>query len=564
MAAMDFPQLRRPLKYACESDQGRQRNNNEDLIGIDPEHGVFVVIDGVGGHAAGEVAAQIALEQLMARLKDPSDTIERRMREAIAVANKEIYERAQEDEGLRGMACVLTAAVIEGDRMTIGHVGDTRLYKIRHGKIRKITHDHSPVGEMEDRQEISEWDAMQHSRRNEIFRDVGTEFRDPDEEGFIEIIHESFESDSAVLICSDGLTDMVTSDEMLNVIHRHAGDPDAVVRDLVTAANDAGGRDNISVVYIEGDRFALSLRQPSVTQTGPRPAPFVFQEGAGLKRSDYVEPKADRPAETDRSMASTVAGVFWSRWAIFIYGALAGMLLFYLIQEYFGISPSKDTGSRPERQSILRVDRDDRSAYLTIGEAMEKARAGDIIEVAAGRYAEQVIMKEGVTLISRKSREAVILSSGTEPQAAVIIKGVKSGRFAGFKIDDEQKGVLSIGIRVMDSSVEIADVEVTGAREAGVEIEGGSSTLRACYLHDNPGAGVVIRDEGASRLAHNVIARNGKQAQKKRAGIEIIDVKARFEDVFNVLEDNGIKGVLKPGGEVESRGSGSTANRRNR
>ncbi|MEW6208945.1 MAG: protein phosphatase 2C domain-containing protein [Acidobacteriota bacterium] len=546
MAATDFPQLRRPLKFACDSDQGRQRDNNEDLIGIDPECGVFVVIDGVGGHAAGEVAAQIAREQLLARLADPTDTIERRMREAIAVANKEIFERAQEDEGLRGMACVLTAAVIEGERMTIGHVGDTRLYKIRHGKIRKITHDHSPVGEMEDRHEISEWDAMQHSRRNEIYRDVGSEFRHPDEEGFIEIIHESFEADSSVLICSDGLTDMITSDEILRVTHNRAGDPDAVVRDLIRAANDAGGKDNISVVYIEGDRFASSLRQPFIAQTTP--TPVVFQEGAGLRRRDYVEPEI---AIADRS--SSLAAL-WSRWAIFLYGAIVGMLLFYIMQQYFAISPPADAGNRTERQTTLRVDATDRSAYTTIGEAMEKARAGDTIEVAPGRYRERVILKDGVALISRKSREAVILSPGDEPRTAVLIEGVKSGRLSGFSIEGNEGGVFSVGIRIANSDVEVTDTEVFGAMQAGVEIEGGSVTVRACYLHDNPGAGVVIRGEGASLLAHNVIARNGRQTRKKRAGIEISDSKARLENVFNVLEDNGIKGILKSrGDEVEDR-----------
>src|SRR5205085_14253 len=173
--------------------------------------------------------------------------------EAVAVANKEIYERAQADEGLRGMACVLTAAVIEGEHMTVGHVGDTRLYKIRLGRLTKVTHDHSPVGEMEDRREISESEAMQHPRRNEIFRDVGSEPHDPDDVDFVEIIHESFEPDSAVLMCSDGLTDMLTSEQIMNVVRRHTGDPDAVVRGLIAEANEAGGKDNVSVVYIEGD-----------------------------------------------------------------------------------------------------------------------------------------------------------------------------------------------------------------------------------------------------------------------------------------------------------------------
>jgi hypothetical protein len=402
---------------------------------------------------------------------------------------------------------------------------------------------------MEDRHEISEWDAMQHSRRNEIYRDVGSEFRHPDEEGFIEIVHESFEADSSVLICSDGLTDMITSDEILRVIHHQAGDPEAVVRDLIRAANDAGGKDNITVVYIEGNLFSSSLRQPVAAQVEPRPAPVVFQEGAGLRRSDYVEPAA-------RSGGRSSVSALWSRWAIFLYGAIVGMLLLYIFQQYFAVSPPQDAGDRVEIQIILRVDRADRSAYATIGEAMEKARAGDTIEVAAGRYAERVIMKDGVTLISRRPREAVILSSGDEPHTAVLIDGVKSGRFSGFRVEGNG-GTMSIGIRIVNSSLEVADTEVTGAREAAVLIEGGATTLRSCSLHDNPGAGVVIGGDGLSRLVENVIARNGRQERKKRAGIEILDAAARVESISNSLEDNGIKGVLKPRG-------GSTEDRRNR
>lgn len=567
MAAMDFSQRLQPLKYSGDRNQGRQRNNNEDLIGIDPENRVFVVIDGVGGNAAGEVAAQIACEQLMARLKDPSDTVERRMREAIAVANKEIYERAQEDEGLRGMACVLTAAVIEGDQITIGHVGDTRLYKIHHGKIRKVTHDHSPVGEMEDRKEISELDAMQHPRRNEIFRDVGSEFHDPDEEDFVEIIHESFESDSAVLLCSDGLTDMVTSNQILDVIKRRAGDPDAVVRELIAAANEAGGKDNISVVYVEGSRFDSSLRQPSIAQTRPKSTTYAIQEVQGLRRSGYVEQGAARPQPDNDHAKSFTSRLLWSRWAIFIYGTLTGIILFYLMQEYFRISPPTDRGPSSEQNSILRVNAADTSAYATISQAMEKARAGDIIEVAAGRYPEQVIMRKDITLISKRPREAVIISLGqsSEPRAAVVIEGVKSGKFAGFRIEDDKKASLVTGLRLMNASVDVTDVEVTGAQDAGVEIEGGSSTLRECYIHDNIGAGVVIKGEGISRLVNNRITGNGKKGQKRRAGIEILNETARFEDFSNSIKDNGIDAILKSSGDkVDARNSVPARKRRNR
>ena len=162
------------------SDPGRRRENNEDRFHSDPERGIFFVIDGVGGQAAGEKAADTAHEFLRARLERPTGSIPVRIREAITVANNEIHRLAQGNDEWHGMACVLTVAVAEENEVHIGQVGDSRLYLIQPGEIRKVTHDHSPVGEREDRGEIDEISAMRHPRRNEVYRDVGTTQHSPD------------------------------------------------------------------------------------------------------------------------------------------------------------------------------------------------------------------------------------------------------------------------------------------------------------------------------------------------------------------------------------------------
>ena len=146
-------------------------------------------MDGMGGHQAGEKAAEIAVERIRVRLERQTGSVEQRLREAITLANNAIYESAQNKPEWKGMACVLTAAVVENGQVTVGHVGDSRLYKIKRGTIEKITHDHSPVGEREDNGELTETEAMQHPRRNEVYRDVGSEERTPDDEGFIDILH---------------------------------------------------------------------------------------------------------------------------------------------------------------------------------------------------------------------------------------------------------------------------------------------------------------------------------------------------------------------------------------
>ena len=139
---------------------------------------------------------------MRARLERQTGTIEQRIREAITMANNEILRAARANSELAGMACVLTLAVLENGSAVVGHVGDSRLYQMRRGEIRKITHDHSPVGEREDSRELSEADAMRHPRRNEVFRDVGSEEHTPDDADFIELAAHSRSIPKAPCCCA--------------------------------------------------------------------------------------------------------------------------------------------------------------------------------------------------------------------------------------------------------------------------------------------------------------------------------------------------------------------------
>ena len=234
------------LRFAGASDPGIVRRNNEDAFYCDPERGIFLVVDGIGGQAAGEKAAAIAIERIKARLERQTGTAEQRVREAITVANNEILRAARMNPEWDGMACVLTLLLVEDGFATVGHVGDSRLYRIRGGNIVKLTHDHSPVGEREDRGELSEPEAMRHPRRNEVFRDVGSEEHAPDDPDFIETQQFSLDPESALLICSDGLTAHVDDPDIAKILRRH-DNPDAAARELIAAANAGGGTDNISV-----------------------------------------------------------------------------------------------------------------------------------------------------------------------------------------------------------------------------------------------------------------------------------------------------------------------------
>jgi PPM family protein phosphatase len=298
------------FRSAAATDTGLLRDHNEDRYWIDTERGVFLVVDGVGGHAAGELAAQTAVETIRELLIGAAGDVasvpdlvagssptppEQRVRAAIAAANNRIFEVAAHDVKLKGMACVLTLAMVEEGQITIGHVGDSRLYLIWNGAIRKMTSDHSPVGQDEDAGELTEQEAMRHPRRNEVFRDVGTALRAPGDEGFIEVRKCRFHRDAAILICSDGLTDHLSASRVREVVERYDGDAARVANELVEAANQAGGRDNITAVFVAGPEFR-------------------GRSGATRPRIGTTRIRVPRRAFTGRA-------------AFLIYGLLIGMLI---------------------------------------------------------------------------------------------------------------------------------------------------------------------------------------------------------------------------------------------
>jgi serine/threonine protein phosphatase PrpC len=243
------------MNSGAATHAGLERAQNEDRYWTDCERGIFLVADGLGGHAGGELAAETAVEEIRSYLAAAQGSGEERVRAAIAHANNRIFEIAEEDEDLRGMACVLTLALVEDGEMTIGHVGDSRLYLVWHGALRKLTSDHSPVGEDEDAGELSEEEAMHHPRRNEVFRDVGSRLRAAEDDDFIQIRKCRFREDAAILLCSDGLTDHLTAARLREIVERYSGNAEQVARELVEAANEAGGRDNITALFVAGPKF---------------------------------------------------------------------------------------------------------------------------------------------------------------------------------------------------------------------------------------------------------------------------------------------------------------------
>jgi len=466
------------LRTAGASDPGRVRKNNEDAHYSDPDRGIFLVVDGIGGHAAGEHAAAIAVERVRARLERQTGTAEQRVREAITMANNEILHAARSNPEWAGMACVLTLVLLENGSAVVGHVGDSRLYQVRRGAIHKITHDHSPVGEREDNRELSEAEAMRHPRRNEVYRDVGSEEHAPDDAGFIEIQRIPFDPDSALLLCSDGLSDQVTSSEIRAAVERHAGAPDAAVRDLIAAANRAGGKDNVTVLLVEGDDFAAEPR--AVSPGSPWPGRLLMF-GAGL---------------------------------------LVAVAAAWLTRESWRPAP---VVIRPRTIEVNR----------SIAAAMEEARPGDTVVVPAGEYREQVRLKSGVTLRARVPREPVLRAAPLSGGPAVIADRVNGARLSGLRIVADPQTPLNIGIDLRDSQVEIDDVEVKGAG-IGIEIHGSASpVVRASAIRDSNAEGVLVIGPSQPWLSHNLIQSNKGGGVTAREG-------ARPILLGNVIDHNAL------------------------
>ncbi len=466
--------VRTKLRIAGDSHSGRVRSNNEDALHIDADRGIFLVVDGIGGQAAGEKAAEIALARVRARLERQTGTTEQRIREAITMANNEILRAAQSNPDWEGMACVLTVAVLDNGSAVVGHVGDSRLYQIRRGEIRKITHDHSPVGEREDNRELSEAEAMRHPRRNEVFRDVGSEEHAPDDGDFIEVLRIPFDPDGALLLCSDGLSDQVASNEIRQSVERNAGNPEAEVRELIEAANRAGGKDNVTVLIVEGEQFT------------PRPV------------SGAVAP------------AERLAGQLLPRTAWF----LAGLLLAAAAAWF---SRSLWTPPLAFTPRVL-IAGNNAAPFPSIAAALAEARPGDTVEVLGGEYREEVTLKSGVSLRSRVPRLAILRAAPLSKGPAVLAEGVRDARISGFLIKADEQMPLSVGIALNRSDVEVDGVEVWGAG-VGIEIRGeGSPVLKGNAIHDCAREGVLILGPSSAWILHNSFQRNKGVALAAREG----------------------------------------------
>ncbi|MEO7306531.1 MAG: protein phosphatase 2C domain-containing protein [Ferruginibacter sp.] len=241
------------------TDTGNRREKNEDTFIVQEISNknflLACVIDGVGGYNGGEVAAAIARSVILEHVQHLSGDIIEILQLAVIAANEKIQQQRGFKEENANMACVLTCAIadIKNNKLYYSHVGDTRLYLLRDATLIKISRDHSAVGFLEESGRLSEDDAMRHPRRNEINKALGFELEIADVADYIETGESPFLPGDTILLCSDGLSDMIGSTTITSILNKNKTLKERA-KDLIDAANEAGGNDNITAVLVENNK----------------------------------------------------------------------------------------------------------------------------------------------------------------------------------------------------------------------------------------------------------------------------------------------------------------------
>ena len=239
------------IEWGEHTDVGRQRNSNQDCCGmaVAPDDGarLWIVADGMGGHAGGEIASRVAVDAAIATFSAGGADLAERLRAAIVAANRAVLTAAQQNRALTGMGTTAVALAVAGESLCIANVGDSRAYRVRRNRIEQLTQDHSVVAELVRRGHLSEDEAMLHPRRHEVLRSLGFEW-DLD----VDVEPADAAAGDIFLLCSDGLSGVVDDAEIAALCAKRR--PSDAARALVDAANARGGPDNITVQVVRFGR----------------------------------------------------------------------------------------------------------------------------------------------------------------------------------------------------------------------------------------------------------------------------------------------------------------------
>ena len=315
------------------TDAGRRRRRNEDSYVLEPP--LFVVADGMGGAQAGEVASRLAASVFREYHDADELDAEERVGAIIQEANRRIYDRAQSDANASGMGTTVTAAIVEDARIAIGHVGDSRLYRIRNGELAQLTQDHSLVADLMRSGRLTPEEAESHPQRSVITRALGT-----DPEVDVDTFAVEAEPGDVFLLCSDGLTTMVGDEEILRTLAKSER-LEPAAKALVKAANRGGGEDNITVIL-----FSVGPSEPTddtaVIGNGRGSDEDLEDTLSGLEAAPTLAGQPRAPAEPAPRVEEKEGG--WGRRGFVVLLAVV-LLLGLLAVGLWGLSRSNFIGS---------------------------------------------------------------------------------------------------------------------------------------------------------------------------------------------------------------------------
>jgi hypothetical protein len=290
-----------------------------------------------------------------------------------------------------------------------------------------------------------------------------------------------------------------------SIVKRFTGDPEAVVRALVEAANDAGGRDNITVVYVEGERFAERSWPPWASDLRPS------RRGSGHEGTEVSEPTRSRPAGGEETPGAAPERATRRRNLVRVAIVLLLLAVIGIALIRAGVLPPR-AEAPPVTPGVNIADGEVVQPTESIADAIQRARPGSRVVVEPGEYREQLRLRDNVRVVSRVPRGATIRLpvTASELEPAVVAAGLSTAEFMGFRIIGDAATPLGVGLLVTDSALSIVDVEITGATTVAIDFSDGSTgVLVGSDIRDNPGAALAIRARASPRIAHNAFVRNG-------------------------------------------------------
>lgn len=385
------------------TDPGKERQNNEDTFiaqqGADGEFIIACVIDGVGGYSGGEVAAALAREAILQRLNKPTGEIIPLIIDCFNLANERIIAEKTRVSEYSSMACVATLALVDinCNQFYYAHVGDTRLYLLRDETLVKISHDQSFVGFLEESGRLTEDEAMGHPKRNEINQALGFQANLAKDSNYIETGQSPFLPGDLLLLCSDGLTDMVSKGKITAILTAQTSLKDKC-RQLIDAANQYGGKDNITAVLVQNNKRPLThdATMPAANkQTGQMDKPQTAQHA-------NAAPQSRPPVTATKSKGGLIA-------------ILSILMLVFLGTTVWQYLQNNHAAKAPQPQADTPVVKPRNPLEIKLQAAIDGAK-GHVLLLADTAYPSPVIITKAIQInkdsLLIKAKGKVILQSG--------------------------------------------------------------------------------------------------------------------------------------------------------